>query len=50
MKKTIEMIGKTGRTILTKVSYGNARRVMIQYPDGTSEAHVYKYKVAKSAI
>lgn len=48
MKTTVEMIGKTGRTILTKVYFCKTVRVMIQYPDGTAEAHIYK--VAKSAI
>lgn len=42
MTTTIELIGKTGRTILRKVYFGGLVRIEVTYPDGKSESVIKK--------
>lgn len=38
MITTIELIGRTRRTILRKVYFGDLVRIEVTYPDGKSES------------
>jgi len=40
MKKEVCMIGRTGRTILTKVYYKNIVKTIVEWPDRRSEVTI----------
>jgi hypothetical protein len=41
-RTTIEMTGRTGRTIVTTSNYGNTKKVTVEYPNRTSEVVIIK--------
>ena len=39
---TIEAVGKTGRTVMTKTVFGNTTRVMVVFANGTANVTFLK--------